>query len=122
MEIPHGFSWPPCPELRYPKCHVALASLEKTENGGPASTGVDVGRVDSKGATERNEELSLPAGYSREIPWQSPCTRKGVSNEIDSNDSEEGPNRYGKEFVHPGCSGSVLSLKMIIRDNPFCGT
>lgn len=45
------------------------------------------------GATERNEELSLPAGNSREIPWQSPCTRKGVSNEIDSNDSREGPSR-----------------------------
>lgn len=36
-------------------------------------------------ATGRNEDLSLPAANSREIPWQSRRAKR-VSNEIDSRD------------------------------------
>jgi len=39
-------------------------------------------------ATGRNEDLSLPAANSREIPWQSRRAKR-VSNEIDSRDLAE---------------------------------
>lgn len=35
----------------------------------------------------RNEKLSLPAGYSREIPWQ-PFASRGLPNEINKNDQK----------------------------------
>lgn len=91
-KVASGGSWKP----EIPSCahtfHRSDPLLLENSTKWPAPVSSPTCREGRSGATERNEKLSQPAANSREIPWQSPvATRKGVSDEIDSNESGEGP-------------------------------
>lgn len=68
-------------------------------------------------ATGRNEDLSLPAANSREIPWQSPRAKR-VSNEIDSRDLPRTYNFVQSPIVSSprgGINQKILRKPLVVR-------